>query len=248
MLAIIGGSGLYQLPGLAVTRRQVVRTPYGDPSSAITFGKINGGKEVAFLARHGFGHTLAPHRINYRANMWALKEIGCTAVLSVATVGAISPEFGSGQLVVPDQIIDYTYGRAHTFFDGKDQSVVHVDMTWPYDAACRAALLEAAQALGVEARDGATYACTQGPRLETAAEIRRYGQDGCQVVGMTAMPEASLARELGLAYAALCVVVNDAAGVGVSTDVVSLESGQEKVDRAMEHVHDVIGKLSEAQM
>lgn len=248
MLAIIGGSGLYQLPGLAVTRRQVVRTPYGDPSSAITFGQINGGKELAFLARHGFGHTLAPHRINYRANMWALKEIGCTAVLSVATVGAISRELSAGQLVVPDQIIDYTYDRDHTYFDGKDQSVVHVDMTWPYDAACRTVLLDTTRGLGFDAWDGATYACTQGPRLETAAEIRRYGRDGCHVVGMTAMPEASLARELELAYAAICVVVNDAAGVGASTDEVSLDSGQEKVGRAMEQVHQIIAQLSCAEM
>ena len=220
--AIIGGSGLAKLAELQDTRRQVVRTPYGDPSGPLTFGRLD-GVELVFLARHGYGHTFAPHEINYRANVWALKELAVQGVFSVATVGGVRADLGPGTLVVPDQIIDYTHSRKSTFFEGAEARVIHVDFTLPYSARLRAALLEAARAAGEPIVDGATYACTQGPRLETAAEIERIAGDGGDLVGMTGMPEAALAREAGLEYAALGVVVNHAAGRGESRHQVKLE-------------------------
>ncbi|MBX6317049.1 S-methyl-5'-thioinosine phosphorylase [Pigmentiphaga sp.] len=243
MQAIIGGTGLYQLTGLVVTRRQVVRTPYGEPSGALTYGRIDGGPEIVFLARHGYGHTLAPHRINYRANIWALHEVGVRRVVSVATVGGIAPHLSAGAIVVPDQIIDYTTDRPRTFFDGEDQPVTHVDMTQPYGAAMRRDLLAAAQACGIEVVDGGVYGCTPGPRLETAAEIRRMARDGCDMVGMTGMPEAALARELELDYAALCLVTNDAAGKGASVDQISVEGMHVVVEDSMKNVHRILAEL-----
>jgi 5'-methylthioadenosine phosphorylase len=222
MYAIIGGSGLAKLSALQKTRRQVTRSPYGEPSGALTFGEL-AGREVVFLARHGYGHTIAPHEINYRANIWALKEIGVQGVFAVATVGGVRPDLGPGTLVVPDQIIDYTHSRKSTFFEGAEARVTHVDFTLPYSARLRAALLQAARAAGEAVVDGATYACTQGPRLETAAEIERIARDGGDLVGMTGMPEAALAREAGLEYATLGVVVNHAAGRGDSRQEIRLE-------------------------
>lgn len=243
MQAIIGGTGLYQLTGLSVTRRQVVRTPYGETSSALTYGRIGDSDEIVFLARHGYGHTLAPHRINYRANLWALREVGVTRIVSVATVGGIGEGFTPGTLAVPDQIIDYTHGRLHTFFEGGDQAVAHVDMTQPYGEAMRADLRAAGEKSGVRLLDGGTYGCTQGPRLETAAEIRRMARDGCDVVGMTGMPETALARELEIDYAALCLVSNYAAGLGDSGREISLEEIRGTVDATMQNVHGVLGAL-----
>jgi 5'-methylthioadenosine phosphorylase len=222
MYAIIGGSGLAKLSALQNTRRQVMRSPYGEPSGALTFGEL-GGREVVFLARHGYGHTIAPHEINYRANIWVLKELGVQDVLAVATVGGVRADLGPETLVVPDQIIDYTHSRKSTFFEGAEARVTHIDFTLPYSARLRALLLEAAQQIGEPIADGATYACTQGPRLETAAEIERIARDGGDVVGMTGMPEAALAREAGLDYAALGVLVNHAAGRGESRQQIKLE-------------------------
>jgi 5'-methylthioadenosine phosphorylase len=222
MYAIIGGSGLAKLSPLQNTRRLVMRTPYGEPSGALTFGEL-AGKEVVFLARHGYGHTIAPHEINYRANIWALKELKVDGVFAVATVGGIRAEFGPGTLVVPDQIIDYTHSRKSTFFEGADAPVTHIDFTQPYSARLRAALLGAAHTCGEPLHDGGVYACTQGPRLETAAEIERLARDGGDLVGMTGMPEAGLAREAGLDYAPLGVVVNHAAGRGDSRHAIKLE-------------------------
>jgi len=222
MYAIIGGSGLAKLSALGKTRRQVMRSPYGEPSGALTFGEL-GGREVVFLARHGYGHTIAPHEINYRANIWALRELEVRGVLSVATVGGVREDLGPGTLVVPDQIIDYTHSRKSTFFEGAEARVTHVDFTLPYATRLRRLLLEAARAIGEPIVDGATYACTQGPRLETAAEIERVARDGGDLVGMTGMPEAALAREAGLDYAALGVVVNHAAGRGDSRHEIRLE-------------------------
>ena len=222
MYAIIGGSGLAKLSALQKQRRRVMRSPYGEPSGALTFGQL-AGREVVFLARHGYGHTIAPHEINYRANVWALKELGVQGVFSVATVGGVRADLGPGTLVVPDQIIDYTHSRKNTFFEGAEARVTHIDFTLPYSTRLRAALLDAARAVGEPVVDGATYACTQGPRLETAAEIERIARDGGDLVGMTGMPEAALAREAGLEYAALGVVVNHAAGRGESRQQVKLE-------------------------
>ena len=222
MYAIIGGSGLAKLSALSNTRRQVMRSPYGEPSGALTFGEL-GGREVVFLARHGYGHTIAPHEINYRANIWALQQLGVRDVFSVATVGGVRDDLGPGTLVVPDQIIDYTHSRKSTFFEGAEARVTHIDFTQPYSARLRARLLDSARAIGEPIADGATYACTQGPRLETAAEIERIARDGGDLVGMTGMPEAALAREAGLDYAALGVVVNHAAGRGDSRHEIKLE-------------------------
>jgi len=226
MHAIIGGSGLAKLSALESPRRQVMRTPYGEPSGAMTFGRL-AGAEVVFLARHGYGHTLAPHEINYRANVWALRELKVEGVISVATVGGIRPDLGPGTLVLPDQIIDYTHSRKSTFFEGSEVPVIHVDFTEPYTPALRAELLAAAAACGEPLVDGGVYACSQGPRLETAAEIERIARDGGDMVGMTGMPEAALAREAELGYAAIGVVVNHAAGRGDSRHSIKLDQLEE---------------------
>jgi 5'-methylthioadenosine phosphorylase len=232
MFAIIGGSGLAKLSTLEAPRRQVMRTPYGEPSGALTFGKV-AGAEVVFLARHGYGHTLAPHEINYRANLWALRELKVEGVVSVATVGGIRTDMGPGTLVVPDQIIDYSHSRKATFFEGSEMPVIHVDFTEPYTPALRQRLLGAAAACGEAVIDGGVYACTQGPRLETAAEIERIARDGGDMVGMTGMPEAVLAREAELAYATLGVVVNHAAGRGDSKHEIKLEELEEVMRATM---------------
>jgi len=244
MLAIIGGSGLTQLANLEVMRRQIVRTPYGEPSGPLTFGHLAGG-EVAFLARHGYGHTLAPHEINYRANLWALREKGITRILAVCTVGGIAPGLGAGKLAVPDQIIDYTWGRKSTFFEGAEQPVVHVDFTHPYCETTRRMLIDSAADAGVEVVPRATYAASQGPRLETAAEIDRMERDGADLVGMTGMPEAALARELGIPYAALALVANPAAGRGTSAQAISLDEISRVLRETMDRVRQVVAKVVE---
>jgi len=211
--AIIGGTGLSSLPNLEITRRQVIQTPYGEPSGPLTRGHL-AGKPVIFLARHGYTHRIPPHQVNYRANLWALRELGVTHVIAIAAVGGISPETQPSSLVIPDQIVDYTYGRAHTFFEGDLEAVHHIDFTYPYCETLRQILLGSAQSHELRVKPSGTYAATPGPRLETAAEIDRLARDGCDVVGMTGMPEAALARELDLCYATCAVVANWAAGRG----------------------------------
>jgi len=240
--AIIGGSGLSSLAGLQDCRRQVVRTPFGDPSGPLTHGRLD-GVDLIFLARHGYGHTIAPHEINYRANLWALHDAGVDGVVAVATVGGIRREYGPGALVLPDQIIDYTWGRRATFFEGPDQPVTHVDFTLPYDEAVRQRLARAAASIGEPLALEGTYGCTQGPRLESAAEIRRMARDGCDLVGMTGMPEAVLARELGVPYAALGVVANHAAGMGDSAQAISMDAISRTLEEAMARVHRILGEF-----
>jgi 5'-methylthioinosine phosphorylase len=242
MLAIIGGSGLTQLSSMADMRRKVVRTPYGEPSGALTFGRIR-GKDVVFLARHGHGHTIAPHVVNYRANLWALKQEQVAGVVSVASVGGIRKDLAPGTLLLPDQIIDYTWGRRSTFFEGAASQVTHIDFTQPYSEALRGRILEAARACGEKVFDRGTYAATQGPRLESAAEINRLERDGADVVGMTGMPEAALARELGLDYAALAVSANFAAGRGESARAIPLELIEAVLEEAMGRVRRIIEQL-----
>ena len=242
MLAIIGGSGLTQLANLEVTRREIMRTPYGDPSGAITLGTIR-GQSVAFLARHGYGHTIPPHKVNYRANMWALAQLDLEYVVALASVGGIRPDLGPGTLAVPDQIVDYTHGRDFTYFHGTDRSVVHVDFTQPYCEALRQRLLRAGKLAGEPLLAGGTYAATQGPRLESAAEIDRLERDGATMVGMTGMPEAGLARELGLAYAHLCVVVNPAAGRGASARTVSIEDIGRVIEETMGKIRSIVATM-----
>ena len=242
MLAIIGGSGLTQLANLEVTHREVMRTPYGDPSGAVTFGQL-GGQPVAFLARHGYGHTIPPHEVNYRANLWALHKIGASGVVSVASVGSIRADLKPGDIVIPHQLIDYTWGRKSTYHEGCGVAVRHVDFTDPYDPALRQRLIEAAARAGMTVSDAAVYAVTQGPRLETAAEIDRFERDGADLVGMTAMPEAVLARELGLPYAAINLVANYAAGRADSRHGISFDAIEQVLQESMGRVRTIIAAL-----
>lgn len=240
-VAIVGGSGLTTLPGLVGTGVQVVDTPYGSPSSALSLGQF-GSVDIVFLPRHGEGHRLAPHGINYRANMWALSHVGVTEIVAVNAVGGIHPDMGPGAVSIPHNLIDYTWGRSHTFFDGVDGNVQHIDFSEPYDAGLRSRLCVAAEIAGVAIHDFGVYGATQGPRLETAAEIDRMERDGCDLVGMTGMPEAALARELGLAYAVCAVVVNDAAGRGDGGEI-TMESIRSNLDTGMAVVLRVLKAL-----
>lgn len=242
MLAIIGGSGLTQLASLHGGRRAAARTPYGEPSGALTFGRI-GSRDVVFLARHGDGHTIAPHEVNYRANLWALKDAGALEVVAVASVGSIAAKLAPGALVLPHQIIDYTWGRHATYFEGAGTTVNHIDFTEPYSPAMRAKILAATHACGEQIVDGGVYAATQGPRLETAAEIDRLERDGADLVGMTAMPEAALAREISLEYAAIAVVANYAAGRGESKQAIPLERIAAVLEEAMGRVRRILEAL-----
>jgi 5'-methylthioadenosine phosphorylase len=220
MLGIIGGSGLTKLPGLSITHRQVIRTPFGEPSGPLTFGDLD-GHPVVFMARHGHGHTIPPHLVNYRANLWALREQKVSHIVSVATVGGIHPDLKPGDLCVPDQIIDYTHGRETSFTEYNGKPVTHLDFTWPYCEAMRQRCMEALRGVNEPFMSGGVYGAVQGPRLETKAEIDRLARDGVDMVGMTGMPEAYLARELGLCYAAIAASVNWAAGRGDSATGIS---------------------------
>jgi len=211
-LGIIGGTGVDQLEGLLLQQAHSPTTPYGEPSGAIVEGRLDEAR-VFFLHRHGGTRAIPPHRVNYRANLWALQSLGVSEIVAINAVGGISPAMQPGRLVIPDQLIDYTWGRAHTVDEGSDGRLLHIDFSEPYDRELRLALIDTALAAGIAFEPTGVYGVTQGPRLETAAEIRRLASDGCDVVGMTAMPEAALARELGIAYASICMVVNPAAGL-----------------------------------
>jgi 5'-methylthioadenosine phosphorylase len=242
MLGIIGGTGLTKLTNLEITHRQVRRTPYGEPSGALTFGRLC-GEEVVFLARHGYGHTIPPHEVNYRANIWAMKEQGADRIVSIATVGGIRDDLRAGTLVVPDQIIDYTHGRAATFAVYGEKPVIHVDFTEPYCSTMRNDILVAAGRAAVDMKDGGVYAAVQGPRLETVAEINRIERDGADMVGMTGMPEAYLARELDLCYGTIGAVINDAAGRGASKSGIHEEDIRAVMDELMSKVRAVLEAL-----
>src|SRR5262245_40532605 len=244
MLAIIGGSSLAQLTNLAVERQELVDTPHGAPSAPLTFGTLC-GRRVVFLARHGEGGTIPPHEVNYRANIWALHAVGAVDIVAVAAVGGIRGDLPPGMLAVPDQILDYQYGRQATFFTRSSQPVTHIDFTHPYCQAMRHRLIVAAAAAGETLVAGGTYATTQGPRLETAAEIDRMERDGADMVGMTGMPEAALARELDLCYAAIAVVANHAAGRGESRDAVRMDDINATLQTALQRVRAIIEKLVE---
>ena len=239
-VAIIGGTGLTTLENLEITHREVVHTPYGEPSGPITHGILH-GREVLFLARHGYGHTIPPHRVNYRANLWALQHLGVDRLFAVAAVGGISESMEPARIAFPDQIIDYTWGRHHTFFEDDLAHVTHIDFTYPYDDAMRQLLISAAREAGIDAVEGGTYGATQGPRLETAAEIQRLQRDGCDLVGMTGMPEAALARELGMAYATSAVVANWAAGLQPAP--ISMADIERHLGDGMARVRQLLGAL-----
>ncbi len=242
MLAIIGGTGLTELEDLRVNKRVIVRTPYGEPSQPLIFGEICGG-EVIFLARHGNGHTIPPHEVNYRANIYALHLQGVTEIAAVATVGGIHPELSSGMIALPHQIIDYTNGRQNTYYDGINNPVKHIDFTEPYCDKLRARIAHAASEINEHVVNYGVYAATQGPRLETAAEIDRLERDGATMVGMTGMPEAALARELGISYAAICPVANYAAGRGDSLHGINYEDVVLNLNQTLARVRNIIGQL-----
>ncbi|MFA6163033.1 MAG: S-methyl-5'-thioinosine phosphorylase [Methylobacter sp.] len=210
-LAIIGGTGLTQLGDLKIIKREQLNTPYGPPSAEFITGELN-QKEIVFLARHGNPHSIAPHKINYRANIWGLKQLGVEHIIAVAAVGGITAEMAPAHIAIPDQIIDYSYGRQHTFFEHDKDGLTHIDFTYPYNQKLRSRLITAAAQANIKISPLGTYGCTQGPRLETAAEIQRMERDGCDLVGMTGMPEASLAKELDMDYASVNVIANWAAG------------------------------------
>ncbi len=239
MLAIIGGRGLTELANLNITHRQVMRTPFGEPSGAFLFGTLN-AQEVIFLARHGYGYTIPPHLVNYRANLWALREQGVSDVVSVATVGGIRADLQPGTLVVPDQVIDYTRGRDDTFFSARNASYKNIDFTTPYAENLRRHILRSAEAAGQVCLNGGVYAATQGPRLDSIAEINRYERDGADMVGMTGMPETALARELGMNYASIAVVVNYAAGRGDSQVNINIEGVNATAKKAMTQVLSIL--------
>ncbi len=242
MLSIIGGSGLTQLANLEITHRQVIRTPFGEPSGALTMGRLS-NEEIIFLARHGYGHTIPPHEVNYRANIWAIHSRGVKDLVSVASVGGIHADLKPGTIVIPDQIIDYTHGRKTTFREGKDKPVVHMDFTEPYCQKVRELCLRAAQAAGEACIDGGVYAAVQGPRLESKAEINRLERDGATMVGMTGMPEAGLAKEIGLCYATIGVVANFAAGRGSSKDAVHYDEVEAVLKQSMQRVRNILEHL-----
>ena len=222
MIGLIGGTGLLNFQGIEIIQQENFNTPYGKASDSFCLAKVE-NQTFIFIPRHGANHSIPPHLINYRANMWGLKKLGVTDVLAIATVGGISKNSQPNTIVIPDQILDYTYGREHTIFDGQSHPVEHIDFTLPYDLILRDKVITYAKKVDFKCHPQGTYAAAQGPRLETAAEINRYEKDGATIVGMTGMPEASLAKELGLAYTAICPVVNCAAGRGDSQQGLSHE-------------------------
>ena len=236
-VGIIGGTGLTTLTGLEITGTQTMQTPWGAPSSELTQGLLD-GQPVVFLARHGNPHRIPPHEVNYRANLMALYDAGVRTVIGVNAVGGIHPDMGPACVVIPEQIIDYTWGRAGTFFEGDLEKVTHIDFTWPYDQNARDILVQAATAHDVAFAGFGVYGATQGPRLETAAEIRRMERDGCDLVGMTGMPEAALAAELGMRYVCLGLVVNRAAGK--SDHVITMEEIEAAIEQGMSGVRRIL--------
>lgn len=241
-IAIIGGTGLASFPGLKILRKEVVRTPYGNPSGPITFGDYC-GKKIIFIPRHGSRHTIPPHIVNYRANIWALHDKDVKNIVAVAAVGGIHKDIFPTRIVIPDQIIDYTYAREHTYFERDLSQVKHIDFTYPYDQSLRKKLIQAADLAGVDAYKQGVYGATQGPRLESAAEVNKIERDGCDVVGMTGMPEAALARELNIAYAHCAISVNWAAGR--SEQLITLDSIRECTETGMGKVRNLLAKLME---
>lgn len=236
-IALIGGTGLTSLDGLEITGREIIQTPYGEPSGPLVKGKLC-DTEVFFLPRHGAGHTIPPHKINYLANIWALKQSGAEQIIAVNAVGGIRNDMQPGKLVIPDQIIDYTLSRTNTYFEESLTQVVHIDFTHPFCEDLRSSIRTAADSINLDIIDGGTYAATEGPRLETAAEINRLEKDGCHLVGMTCMPEAALAREQELCYASIAVVANMAAGR--SEEELTMDMIEQNLVKGMDRVKDLL--------
>lgn len=237
-IAVIGGTGLYQLEGMQEVVRRKLETRWGEPSSEIIVSS-NDNRQVAFLARHGLQHNIPPHMVNYRANLWALKELGVKKIIAVAAVGGITDRMAPQAIVVPDQIIDYTYGRKQTYFEEELEQVTHIDFTAPYTETLRQQLITSAANQSIKIESQATYAATQGPRLETAAEIQKLNRDGADIVGMTGMPEAALARELGIDYACCALVVNWGAGCAGTKEIL-LDDMQLIIDKGMVQIKSIL--------
>ncbi len=244
-IAIIGGTGLTSLENLEIVRREIAITPYGEPSSPLAYGCIKNGSsqatEVVFLARHGHAHNMPPHMVNYRANIRALKEAGVTSIIAVNAVGGIRDDMVPGSLVIPDQIIDYTTRRINTFFETNLSHVTHIDFSYPYSAELSQLIMDTAEKINIKLIKGGTYAATEGPRLETAAEVQRLKRDGCDIVGMTGMPEAALARELEIDYASICVNANWAAGL--SDEPISMEAIEKTIEGSLAIVRQLIAAV-----
>ena len=239
-IGIIGGSGFYHLNPDATTVFSNINdivTPFAETPVSLIEEKFN-ERDVCFLPRHGSQHNIPPNKINYRANLWALQKAGVKKIIAVNTVGGIAANLKPGSLVIPDQLIDYTWGRAHSFFDGLSSLHDHVDFTYPYDAELRDVLVQEAAKLNLSIDEQACFACTQGPRLETAAEIQKLKADGCDIVGMTGMPEAALARELGIAYACVALVVNPAAGL--SDELITIDKIKSVLDEGLQEVRALL--------
>ncbi len=243
MLAVIGGSGYYDLSWFEEKSFIEIETEYGKPSAAILKGRYS-NKDILFLARHGIDHRIPPHKINYRANIKALYECGVKKILSINAVGSCNEDHNNGQLLLPTQLIDYTCSRAHTFFDELESIDQHIDFTQPFNQHLQSDILAAAKEVDIELDLDGTYACTQGPRLETAAEVQRIKQDGCDLIGMTAMPEAALAKEQGIHYASLCVVVNPAAGITFKKDIASGSEKEISIEAISRILEDSKEKIS----
>ena len=244
MIAIIGGSGLTRLPEMNLSRRQIVRTPYGLPSSTLLFGNI-GKLEVVFLARHGFGHTIAPHKINYRANVWALHSVGARSIISAAAVYSMNEAIRPGSLVLPSDILDYSYDREHTFYQGEHQQVLHTAFDEPYDSGLKKMIAAAATKMSPpDIKHQAVYACLQGPRFPSKAEVQRLIRDGADVFGMTGMPEAILAKELGMRYVHLCGVIAWAPGMEDTCTTCSRAPSDETEYQAIAHIRALLAALN----
>ncbi|MCI0653722.1 MAG: S-methyl-5'-thioinosine phosphorylase [Methylococcaceae bacterium] len=239
-LAILGGSGLSRLTGLKINERKSVPTEYGEASAQLSFGRFH-NSNIVFLSRHGDRHSIPPHQINYRANISALKSVGVTHIVSVAAAGGIGAHLPPAKIAVPDQLIDYTHGRKSTFFEDHGTEVTHIDFSWPYSKELTGWLARSAELAGLNIVIGGTYGCTQGPRLETAAEILRMERDGCDMVGMTGMPEAALAREAGLEYACCAVMANWAAGKSAS--VITMDEIERNLAKGLNDVGLLLEKL-----
>jgi purine nucleoside phosphorylase len=245
-LALIGGTGLNELTDVA--QPLPIDTPYGSPSAPIRVVCVEPVR-LLFLPRHGSPHRIAPHLVNYRANMWALKEAGAQHVLAVTAVGGIGNDFAPGTLAAPDQLIDYSWGREQTYCDSSDVPLVHVDFTRPYAGRLREMVLQCAASLSISIIDGGCIGVFQGPRLESAAEVEKARRDGCDMAGMTSLPEAALARELGLDYAGIAVISNWGAGVrgGLISEADIAETLKEPMARVRALLDALIIKMAEQE-
>ena len=240
-LAIIGGSLLKGISNLSTIAEERINTPFGSPSGHFVTGMI-GDVEVVYTNRHGSEHHIAPHQINYKANIFVLKTLEVTDIIAVTAVGGITETMSPMKWVVPGQIIDYTHGRAQTYSDVNDTKVNHVDFSYPFDETLRNRLISVLEKQTRQHETQGTYGVMQGPRLETIAEIKRLQQDGCDIVGMTAMPEASLARELEMNYATLSLVVNWAAGKG-GGELISMDEIKQFIAKGNEVCEKIINEV-----